>query len=499
MSPNELLTEYRKRQQRATLAATASICLSIGLAAGFFLSGPANRNIVGARDLPEELSSSFVEVARQIEASVVNISTVAAGAGQQGGGNGIYSGERIETRRGVGSGVIVDESGFILTNHHVIGGADRIRVKLSDGTEYTAVRVGSDAETDLAVIKIDAKARLRAARLGDSDKTRVGDWVLAIGSPFGLDQTVTAGIISARDREATDLRNRPSYQYFLQTDAAINRGNSGGPLINLAGEVIGINSAIATSTGDYNGIGFALPSNEALAIYRQLKNRGRVVRGFLGVVTDPVTPQIAKVYGLAGARGAIVSIVPDTYELDGREIPTPAANAGLQVGDVLLAYRGELLRNNLDLTRRIAATPVGEEVELSLWRAGQILKVRTSIGRRPSSMDGASDDTQILSGETRAAKTLGIEIAPLPAASVRDAGTSNLRGVVVAKVDAASIAEDAELRRDDIIESVNRIPVATPLQFRRTMERLQPGDPVVMQVFRRRSSTPRRFVSFNMP
>lgn len=502
MLSEDLVNRYQRNERRAIYLAIASLALSLGLVLGFFLAGRRSPAIASSRHLSTELTSAFVDIARRVEPSVVNISTVTQPArGCRNCSDAISpfdNPDRDRVRRGNGSGVIVDQSGFILTNHHVINGVDRIKVKLFDGSEHPGRVIGSDPETDLAVVKIEPRRTLHAAVIGDSDRTQVGDWVLAIGSPFGLDQTVTAGIISARDREATEIKNRPSYQHFLQTDAAINRGNSGGPLINLAGEVIGINTAIATTTGDYNGIGFALPSNEAVSIYRQLRRQGRVVRGFLGVITDPVTPQIARVYGLPSARGAIVSIIPETYEVDGREVPTPAARAGLELGDVILEYRGEPLRHNLDLIRRVASTPVGSVAEMKIIRQGREMVLRAEIGRRPGSAgEGIERENGIIPID--GTQSLGLDVANPPPTLGRELAARGIRGVIVTKVDPGSIAEDADLRSDDVIEVVNRIPVGTALQFRRFLDRLQPGEPVVLQVYRRKSSAPRRFVSFNKP
>jgi serine protease Do len=495
--------------RKATLSALIAVAtlglLSTGILIGHFLMGHEARVLAGTHDIPTELATAFVQIARRVEPSVVNITTVTqpqrsernSGVDPQTPYDLGRQADR-EVRRGNGSGVIVDVAGFILTNHHVIVGADRIKVKLADGSEYPGRVVGSDQEADLAVLKIEPRETLPSAKLGDSEKSQVGDWVLAIGSPFGLDQTVTAGIISAKDREANELRNRPSFQHFLQTDAAINRGNSGGPLINLAGEVIGINSAIATTTGDYNGIGFALPSDEAIEIYRQLTRTGRVTRGFLGIVTDPVTPQIAKVYGLPSTRGAIVSIVTDTYRNGSRETATPAARAGIRLGDIVLQYRDEPVRSSQDLIRRVASTPVGTDVAIKVLRNGLEVALTTTIGTRPSADPGRETLAASVVPDDDA-RGLGLDVANMPPGAGRDVELSGISGVVVVKVDPGSLSEDAELRRDDIIEQFNRAPVANSTQFRRALERLRAGEPIVFQVYRRKSAVPRRFVSLTKP
>jgi serine protease Do len=493
-----VVTAYRRRALIASGLAVASLALLIGVLLGFYLRADRNVAIASDRVLPPEVTSAFVNIARQVEPSVVHISTVvqptreAAETSPDG-----LAPERV--RRGIGSGVIVDPEGFVLTNHHVVSGVYRIKVRLFDGLEYAARVVGSDRDSDLALLKFEPQIQLKAARIGDSDRIQVGDWVLAIGSPFGLDQTVTAGIISAKDREANELSNRPSAQHFLQTDAAINRGNSGGPLINLVGEVIAINSAIATTTGDYNGICFALPSNEALAIYRQLKPGGRVVRGFLGVGTDPVTPQIANVFGLRSARGAIVSVISETYEDNGRQVPTPAVRAGFRIADIITEFRGEPIRHSQDLVRRVAATPVGAEVPIKVYRDGRDLTLRAVIGRRAS---GGSEPEPVTASRQIAAdppRTLGVDVtSPSPSAQ-RALSIAGIDGVVVSRVDPGSVADDADVRRDDVIERVNRIDVITAQQFKRAIDRIQSGDAIVLQVYRRRSPLPRRFISITKP
>jgi serine protease Do len=264
---------------------------------------------------PEMLSASFAEVSKRVEAAVVNIDTkgkvpaeiTLKGEKPEAGDSGdlLEMYRRMLPRRpaaAVGSGFIVDKTGYILTNAHVVDEASRIIVSLQSGEEYTARVVGTDGETDLAILKIDAGRDLPFIKLGNSDRAQVGDWVLAIGSPFGLAQTVTAGIISQTKRETP---YGSQFQKFIQTDAAINRGNSGGPLVNMDGEVIGVNSQIATSTGDYNGIGFALPSNEAANVYRQIRDYGKVRRGYFGVSLDSVKTEFAKVYGLLKRRARL--------------------------------------------------------------------------------------------------------------------------------------------------------------------------------------------------
>ncbi|HKC64578.1 MAG TPA: trypsin-like peptidase domain-containing protein, partial [Pyrinomonadaceae bacterium] len=362
------------RKLRVWIVALGVACLFVGIGIGAMLTGrPAvaqNELQANVARAPEALSASFAEIARRVEPAVVNIDTVTAAPeladkddddkGDTSSNNPLLDMLRRQSRRparGVGSGFIVDPKGYILTNQHVVEGATRIIVRLQDGEEYRGTVKGIDEETDVAVVKIDAQKDLPTAKLGNSDDVQVGDWVLAIGSPFGLDQTVTAGIISKKERQAAAFT---SFQQFLQTDAAINRGNSGGPLVNMRGEVIGINSQIATSTGDYNGIGFALPSNAASFVYQQIISSGHVRRGYLGIFLDSVKPEFARVYGLPDTKGAIVT--------DVRDQQGPAGKAGMQANDVIVEYNGQQIQSAQDLINRVAATPVGETVPLAYLR-----------------------------------------------------------------------------------------------------------------------------------
>ncbi len=364
------------RKLRIWIAALAIACLVAGMGIGAMLSGRptvAQSEIQVAR-APEALSASFAEIARRVEPAVVNIETMTAAPDvaekdepdkeDQPSNNPLLDMFRRQVRRparGVGSGFIINQKGYVLTNEHVVEGATRIIVGLQSGEKFRGKVVGIDEETDVAVIKIETSRDLPTVTLGDSNTAQVGDWVLAIGSPFGLDQTVTAGIISKKERETPYFT---SFQRFLQTDAAINRGNSGGPLVNMRGEVIGVNSQIATSTGDYNGIGFALPANEAGFVYRQIVSQGKVRRGYLGITLESVRDEFAKVYGLPEAKGAIV--------MDVRQRPdgelTPAAKAGIQSNDIIVEFDGQPVASAQDLIQKVAAGPVGQTASLGFLR-----------------------------------------------------------------------------------------------------------------------------------
>src|SRR6266508_2469559 len=323
------------RKLRVWIIALGAACLLAGIGVGAMLSGRPTgaQNEVQIARAPEALSASFAEIARRVEPAVVNIETLTATTevadkdnedkDDQSSNNPLLDMFRRQARRptrGVGSGFIVSPKGYILTNEHVVEGSSRIIVGLQSGEKYRGKVVGIDEETDVAVIKIDAPQDLPTVTLGDSNVAQVGDWVLAIGSPFGLDQTVTAGIISKKERDSTAFTN---FQRFLQTDAAINRGNSGGPLVNMHGEAIGVNSQIATLTGDYNGIGFALPSNEAKFVCEQILANGKVKRGFLGVTLESVHGEYARVYSLPESKGAIIADVQQEQQ-DHKDQPTPA-------------------------------------------------------------------------------------------------------------------------------------------------------------------------------
>src|SRR5258708_451175 len=363
------------RKLRVWIAIMAVVCVLAGIGIGAILAGHpaiAQDGPQSAARAPEALSASFVEIASRVEPAVVNIDTMQVSTDiaetdnedkpERNQSNPFYDMLRRPQplpARGVGSGFIIDSKGYVLTNNHVIDGATQIMIGLLTGERFRGKVVGIDKETDLAVIKIEAPHDLPVMKFGDSNAAQVGDWVLAIGSPFGLDQTVTAGIISKKERDSQAFT---SFQRFLQTDAAINRGNSGGPLVNMHGEAIGVNSQIATLTGDYNGIGFALPSNEAKFVCEQILSSGKVKRGFLGVSVEPVRAEFARVYHLPEVREAIVADVPQDAQ------PSPAIKAGLQTNDVIVEFNGQPVQDSNDLIAKVAATAVGQTATLAFLR-----------------------------------------------------------------------------------------------------------------------------------
>jgi serine protease Do len=447
---------------------------------------------------PEALSASFVEIARRVEPSVVNIDTLQTSPDvaesdnedktDRTPGNPLYDLLRRQPQRptrGVGSGFIIDAKGYILTNQHVIDGASRITIGLQTGERFRGKVIGVDSETDLAVIKIDAGRDLPVMKFGDSNVAQVGDWVLAIGSPFGLDQTVTAGIISKKERDSQAFTN---FQRFLQTDAAINRGNSGGPLVNMHGEAIGVNSQIATLTGDYNGIGFALPSNEAKFVSEQILGGGKVKRGYLGVTLTPVQGEFARVYGLPEAKGAIIADV----QPDRNGQPTPAARAGLQVNDVVVQFNGQTVQDSNDLIAKVAATEVGQNVALTVLREveGKLDRrtVDVTLGERPNFLARDSEmpaprekDAGVKTNSAR----LGLTLAEITPQLVTEKHLSGVKGLYVKEVDPNGLAADIrprEVSAGEVVTRINRVSVSTLADFQRVISSLKPGDAVVLNL-----------------
>ena len=494
------------RKLRIWIAALAIACLLAGMGIGAMLSGKPTiaQNQVQIARAPEALSASFAEIARRVEPAVVNIETLTAApevAEKEEGdkeepepNNPLLDMFRRQVRRparGVGSGFIVDPKGYILTNEHVVEGATRITVGLQSGEKYRGRVIGIDEETDVAVIKIDTAQNLPTVTLGDSNAAQVGDWVLAIGSPFGLDQTVTAGIISKKERETPYFS---SFQRFLQTDAAINRGNSGGPLVNMRGEVIGINSQIATSTGDYNGIGFALPASEVSFVYQQIVGQGKVKRGYLGITLDSVKDEFAKVYGLNETRGAIVMDVQQTR--DGQL--TPAAKAGFQSNDIIIEFNGQPVVSAQDLIKKVAGSPVGQSAALTYLRDidGKLEKRTATVvlGERPGVQISKSTDPEAPRKDPRTKSTLlhlGITLQEITQQLIAEKHLSGLRGLYVKDVDPNGLAADVRLAggqpalgEGDVITRINRVPVTTLADFQRVIGGLKPGDPIVLNVSR---------------
>ncbi len=354
--------------------------------------------------------------------------------------------ERQFRQSGLGSGFIINaEKGYIVTNHHVIDKADDIKVRLSDQREFDGKIVGHDQKTDIAVIQIKAE-NLKALSLGDSDKLTVGEFVIAIGSPFGLSETVTAGIVSAKGRSNLALED---YEDFIQTDAAINQGNSGGPLLNVDGKVVGVNTAILSQTGGYMGVGLAIPINLARPIIDQLIDTGKVVRGWLGVMIQDVTPDVAEKFGLERPEGALVSQVFDD---------TPAGKAGIKPGDVIITYDSEKVENVARLRARVAATAPGTKVNIVVLRDGKRQTLAVEIGTLTDEVVAAAR------GETTSA-ALGVSVQDLTPELAKTLGVKAANGVAVTSVDEGGPAARKGIKRGDVILEVDRKPVGTVAEF----------------------------------
>jgi serine protease Do len=421
----------------------------------------------------------FVSLAKKVGPSVVNVSTVQMRktAEEMPGSEDdpfrqfwqrFFGGQMPrgpQRQSGLGSGFIIDRDGTIVTNYHVVDGADKITVTLSDGQSYTGKILGKDQKTDIAIVKIDARQDLPTVSLGDSDQLQVGEWVMAIGNPFGLDHTVTSGIVSAKGRR---IGNGP-YEDFIQTDASINPGNSGGPLVNMRGEVVGINSAIFSQSGGNIGIGFAIPTNLVKDLLPQLRAKGKIVRGFLGATIQKVTPEIAETMGLKQAQGALVADLTK----DG-----PAARAGVKTGDVILALDGKEIRDSADLPLQVARLAPGKTVQAKVLRDGKELALPITVGE-------IKENEVVATGETG---ELGLAVQKLTPEIAKELGLERTEGVVITAVTPGSAADDAGLQRGDVIAEVNRHPVRTVADFKRETAETGKGRSVLFLVRRGQGS-----------
>ncbi|HET9181644.1 MAG TPA: Do family serine endopeptidase [Candidatus Angelobacter sp.] len=504
------------RAQRLISSLAILLTLAVGILIGTVLSrsGVRGNSLPDAALLPmqspQQLSNTFGQVAKKVEPAVVNINTESnpkprrrfnRGQGNQGddlqdffnrffggqgqGGQGgeddqnpFGDGPGNERSRSLGSGVILNQNGYIITNFHVVDGADRIRVKLKDdppGVQHDAKVVGIDRETDLAVIKIDPpKDRtLVPATLGDSDALTVGDWVLAMGSPFGLENTVTAGIVSARGRNINPTRQ---FQSFIQTDAAINPGNSGGPLVNMRGEVIGINTAIYTQGFGYQGVGFAMPSNTVREVYDQLTSaQHRVARGSIGVTFNPETPALARVYGVK--QGVTISGVTPGLGAD---------KAGLKGEDTITAVNGKPVKNGDDLVNIISEIKPGTKVPVEYVRNGQHKATTVAVGDRSKMLSdsGSSDSEDDNTDASQPSPSkLGLTVRNVTNDMVDRFGLDEKnRGVQVTEVKPDSFADDLQMAPGYIILKINRQTVNSEEDFRRITSQLKSGQDVVFLV-----------------
>ena len=367
-----------------------------------------------------------------------------------------------QKQRSLGSGFIIDREGYVLTNNHVIEGADEITVTLHDEKQYAATIVGRDEKTDIALIKLkEPKGDLPCAELGDSDALEIGAWVLAIGNPFGLQETVTQGIVSAKWRKI----GQGPYDDFIQTDASINPGNSGGPLFNLNGRVVGINTAIFSPSGGNVGIGFAIPINIAKTIIPQLKGKGKVVRGWLGVVVQKVTPELAQSFGIPEGRGALVADV----DKEG-----PSAKAGIISGDIIINYDGKDLKEMDELPILVAQTEIGRTVDVRVLRNGKEKTVAVKIAELKD-----SKSRELAQGQ-EPQQDFGIAVREITPEMAQRYGLSKKAGVVIAQVEPGSEAEEAGLRPGDIIEEINRNPVRNLSEYNRILGKIKKGENILL-------------------
>lgn len=437
----------------------------------------------------QTLQDAFVQVAESVRPAVVNIATTQRPRPQEGRrapqvppqfrdffGEDFFErffGEPPQRERtSLGSGVIVDKRGYILTNNHVIEQADEIEVRLSDKRKFTAKVVGKDPKTDLAVIKIDAPGDLPAAKLGDSTKIRIGEWAIAIGSPFGLDQTVTVGVISAVGRSDVGIA---TYEDFIQTDASINPGNSGGPLLNLSGEVVGINTAIVASG---RGIGFAIPISMAKEIKDRLIAQGRVVRGWLGVGIQELTEELAAQFGVKPEDGVLVGNVMKE---------SPAERGGLKPGDIIQEFNGTKISGVHQLQREVAQSPVGSQAQLKVMREKQPTVLTIALGEQPTEVASAEPG----SAPAEAADRFGLTVQDLTPELRNQLKLNAVDGVMVSSVDEAGPASRAGIRPGDIITEANRELVKSSRDFLRILGQMQPGQNLLLLV---RRDTNSRFV-----
>src|ERR1700685_1482935 len=501
-----------------SILATLSVGILIGTVISYGVKGKEGQKSDAtplALPSPQQMSNTFSQIAKQLEPSVVNINTEStvknvhrrrgqnpddddsdgsggmddffkhfsggpggqAGPGGQGQGG---SGDGSIRERSLGSGVIVDPKGYIVTNRHVVEKADRVRVRFEDdppGLQHDAKVIGMDQETDLAVIKVEIDRALPAAKMGNSDSMQVGDWVLAVGSPFGLSETVTAGIVSAKGRDIVPGRQ---FQTFIQTDAAINPGNSGGPLVNMAGEVIGINTAILSETNAYAGVGFALPSKTVVEVYNQLiAPEHRVVRGSIGIIFGKEEiPAIARVYG-SGSGVTISSVVAGS----------PADQSGLKVGDTITSVDGKKVSKGTELVADIASRKPGAKGALGVLRNGKPEETTRTIADRSKLFAARLGDEQENESDNGPKPSkLGVAVRKLTPEVADRLDLPSGKGVIVQEVKTNSFAEDIGLGRGDIILEVNKQPVNSEDELAHVESGLKSGQDVVF-LFRQRGST----------
>ncbi len=420
------------------------------------INSETNR-IQGLR-LLENIQEAITGLAEQVKPSVVSISPI-----QEVGQSRGAPRQRLPTVPGTGSGVIIDQEGHIVTNNHVVGDATEVEVRLSDKTKFRAQVIGKDQDTDLAVIKISSSRPLPSAKLGDSSKVKVGQWALAVGNPFGLDRTVTLGVVSGIGRENINLSR---YENFIQTDASINPGNSGGPLFNLHGEVIGINTAIINFA---QGIGFAIPSNMVKEVIPQLLTKGKVVRGWLGVGIQAVTAELGEKFGVEEGSGVLVN---EVFESD------PAARGGIQPGDIITKVDGKRVDTPNRLSRLIATLSPGDKARIEVIRDRRPLELLVSLSQRKEDQVIASIPA------SRTEETLGVHVQDLTAELAEKYKINDKEGVLITKVDPGSIAQAEGLRDGDLVKEVNRKDVTSIREFNAAISDIKRGDTILLRILR---------------
>ena len=473
----------------AVVSVVIGMVISSGLKVTPLINAGNEKAVVSGDASPLNDSQLFVRLAEKLRPVTVNISTAKTIKGRERSFNSPFGGndqfreffgdemfkrffgqipQRDFQLKSLGSGFIIDEEGYIITNNHVIEDADEIKVRLSENVagkeEFDAKIIGRDPKTDVALIKIAPHKGLPVADLGNSDALKVGEWVMAIGNPFGLDQTVTVGIVSAKWRKI----GMGPYENFIQTDAAINQGNSGGPLFNTRGEVVGVNSAIFSPSGGNVGIGFAIPINLAKNIITQLKETGKVVRGWLGVVVQMVTPELADSFGLKEGKGALVADV---------QKDSPADKAGLQKGDVIISYNGEEIKEMNELPLMVAETAVGEKAVVTIVRDGKTIEKKVTIGE-------LKEEKTFAASEEQPRMDMGMEVRELDQQYAQQYNISDKKGVVVTSVESNSPADMAGIREGDVIVEVDRKPVENLDDYSKAVKKAQKEGKVLLLIKR---------------
>jgi serine protease Do len=478
------LPKFTPRHRRAIAMSGAAVLVVVGLGAFGLIPPVRHMQTAGEpvmvaanetdghapRMLENSAPFSFADLVERVSPAVVTITsetttTEADGDDQipapfrdlfnQFGQRGQQQAPQPHKALSAGSGFIIDKAGFVVTNNHVVDASKKITVKLPDGRSFTAKLVGTDPVTDVALLKIDSKTPLPIVEFGDDKKLRVGDWVVAVGNPFGLSNSVTAGIVSSLGRNNIDAAQQ--YTNFIQIDAPINRGNSGGPTFDLRGQVIGMNSMIFSPSGGSVGIGFAIPASLIHDVVTQLKTSGHVSRGYLGVNIQSVTPEIASSLGLKDNKGAIVADVV---------AGGPAAKAGIEQGDIVTALNGQAIDDNTDLTRKVAAVPAGEQAVFTINRSGKPLQLKATIGNRPNEKV-ASNEPAGGGAAPASANAAGLALSSLTPEARRTYGVADgvNAGAVITKVDPDSDAADKGLQPGDVVVKIGNRAVHTPADF----------------------------------